>query len=147
MRIALELDGSMTNVVFLAEHSGERLHNRGALARWQIVDQYMARERIHMAGDTPDVKIMHILHTIDLPHVLHELWQRDIFRSAFKQDVGRFTQDMPGAQRDKRGNSDRKHGIRNAPARGENDDTGNYYTYRRADIAEDMESRCTHVQV
>ncbi len=64
------------------------------------------------------MKIMHVLDTIDLPHVLHELWQRDIFRSAFKQDVGRFTQDMPGAQRDKRGNSDGEQGIGDGPARG-----------------------------
>src|SRR6266702_368353 len=54
---------------------------------------------------------------------------------------------MPGAQRDKRGYSDGEQGIGDGPGLGENDDTGNYYTYRRADIAEDMESRCTHVQV
>src|SRR5438034_2006901 len=147
MRIALELDGGMTNAVFLAEHIGERLHDGCALARWEVVDQYMARECIHLAGDTPDMKIMHILDTIDLPHIIHKLRQRDVFRGALKQDVCRFAQDMPGTQRDKRGNSDGEQGIGDCPACGENDETGNHYTYRCAHIAKDMESCCAHVQV
>src|SRR5207248_9068515 len=60
---------------------------------------------------------------------------------------GRFTQDTPGAQRDKRGYSNREQRIGDDPARGENDDTRDHYTYRCAGIAEDMKRRCPHVQV
>src|SRR6266571_8693886 len=66
---ALELDRCMTDMILLVEHGGQRLQDGRTTAGRKIIDEGMARERIHAAGDTPDMQVMYIPYTSDALHI------------------------------------------------------------------------------
>src|SRR6266849_4250480 len=75
MSITLKLNGGMTDMILLAEHRGESLQNRRTTTRRKIINQRMTRKRIHPIGNTPDMQIMNILHTLNLFHIINQICQ------------------------------------------------------------------------
>src|SRR5437763_6228536 len=77
--LTLELDRCMADMILFVEHGSEGLQDRGTAARREILDERMARERIHAAGDTPDMQVVYILHTFNVLHIGDQRRERDIF--------------------------------------------------------------------
>src|SRR5690348_5712835 len=73
---AFKLDGRMTDVIALTEHGVDRLQDERTLALQHIIDHGVTGQGVHIASNTPDVQVMHILYPLNLEHVAHKIRHR-----------------------------------------------------------------------
>src|SRR2546421_10596809 len=144
--IALELDRRMTDMILLVEKGGQRLQDRRTTAGRKIIDEGMARERIHAAGDTPDMQVMYILHALNPLHIVDQSRQRNIPGHGFHQYIRGFTYNKPGPDGNEYGNTNRKQAISQRPAGQEDENSGYDDADGSCHITKDMEGRCTHIE-
>src|SRR5271168_2353778 len=103
----LKLHGCVVDVEFLF---GQRVYfEEDAIAlRWRnVVDGYVAGQRMALRTEAPDVKIVDVEDALDGFHSGANLAEREAARGAFEQNIQCFADDVDRTPQDQRGDDDR----------------------------------------
>src|SRR5260221_446100 len=106
--LALERDGGVLDVEFLAQHRlgvGEDLVVAAAVGAF-AGDDDVGRERDHSAGDGPDVQVVHRGHALHARELARDVCDRDVARRALEQHVDGLAAEADGAPDDGAGDEE-----------------------------------------
>lgn len=112
----LELNGGVVEVEAIAQHPVEATKNAIALRRRHVLDEDMTTESVRTRAQTPDVQIVNIKHAIDVAHGDDDIIEADAARKSLKEDIQRFTNDVPCGPDDQESNGDREDRVDLNPA-------------------------------
>src|SRR5437764_1126283 len=89
-----KLNSGMINTIFFpSEEIVKQVQDMGALGLGQVINQDVARESRYTARDTPDMQVMDCLNTWYLLYVLHQVFESNVFRDSFKENICCLTDD------------------------------------------------------
>lgn len=91
--VGFELNGAVFDAKPLPEQVANRLERHfGRMAGRQ---SHMGRKRLQTAGDRPDMQIMHTANARQFEHRLAHMFDFDMRRRAFHENIDRVAQERP----------------------------------------------------
>lgn len=128
----------MINLVLIMEHSGDGSSNYLKIPAFSKFD--MGRKAVIIAGERPDVKVVHPSHPWRRRDCSAEIGEIDATGNSFQQDLGGFLEQGPSAREHPEPDPDRDRGIDPLPA-------GGHDQNRAADHADRPEHVCPDFEV
>ena len=113
---AFELEGGVTDVVFVKQNFIDRLLNGCALADRNIVREDVRRESTQTTVDAPHVDVMQAAHSVHSEQVARQGRQIHVAGGVLEQDVERLAQDGPGVPEDEQADQDTDQRVEDVPA-------------------------------
>src|SRR5918995_1602597 len=134
----VHLEGGMGDAVFVGEEVFE--FAPAGVAVFPAADEDVGGEGGESRGYGPDVEVVDLGYALGRGHLPAYFGGVEVGGGCFQEDVGRVTEELPGAAQDQESYGDAYEGVRVAPA-GEDYDGGGYY---RADRAKGVGEHVAH---
>src|SRR5208337_3811823 len=112
----LKLNGGVPDVKALFEHLVKLDQNVGALRRGNVDDGHVAGQCAGVRADAPDVQVVYIDHSLDVPHARANLRERDTAGRSFQENIEGLVDDVHAGPENQRGYEHRKNGVDPVPA-------------------------------
>ena len=111
-----ELDGGVVDLEVVAQDVIEPVQDGVALGRRHVVDQDVAAKGAGIGADVPDMEVVDVQDAGNEAHGRGDFAEIEPAGEAFKQNIERFADDVPGAPNDETGDGQGEDGIDLGPA-------------------------------
>ena len=109
--LRLKLDRRMVDMESLAQRQIDAFQNASAIGDRHLRNRHMAGQRMRTRSEAPDVKVVHIQHSLNRLHRVANLMQLQILWRPLEQDVQRLAHNSRRAVQNHPGDDHRQRRI------------------------------------
>ena len=95
-----QLKCCMSDIIAMTNDLADLTLNIRADADVKVIGENMGRHRPQALREAPDMDVMNAKHAVHLNNVVHHLFDVDIARRGFEQNIHCIAQDTPGIIKD-----------------------------------------------